>query len=140
MLRQINKNDWPIVMNWMFEIAEQSFGKVIPGILEGKIEEDYRKFPEGFVVSEDKTRLNGVLWFEISPQKKSAFIHAIYVTPEYRGKRISDELMKYLEDYCRKRGLVTIDLNVSTNLLPAINFYKRQGFDIKRYAMSKELR
>ncbi len=138
MLRQIQNKDWPVVRKWLFEVAESSFDKFIPDILEKKIEEDYKKFPEGFVVSEEKG-LNGLLWFGTFPEKKSAFIHAIYVTPSYRGKGVSDKLIDYLEKYCKKRGISEIDLNVSIGLGDAIKFYKRCGFEIKRYNMSKRL-
>jgi len=140
MLRQMQDRDWPTVKPWIFSIAEESFDKVIPGILERKIQEDYKKEPEGFVVSEDDKRaLNGLLWFSTFPEKKSAFVHAIYVEPAYRGKGISDELLEYLENYCRDHKLDTIELNVTVGLDSAIRFYQRKGFDIKRYFMSKKL-
>ena len=138
MIRQLEEKDWTIVNKWLFEIAKVSFDKVIPSILEKKIIEDYKNFPEGFVVSEER-ELNGLLWFEANPEKKSAFIHAIYVIPEYRAKGVSDELIEYLEKYCRKRKIESIDLNVTTKLEAAVNFYKRKGFEIKRYQMSKRL-
>jgi len=140
MLRQIKEQDWLKIKKLLFEIAEQSFDKVVSEVLEKKIKEDYERFPEGFIISEDNKNLIGLLWFEVFPEKKSAFVHAIYVEPEYRGKGVSDELISYLEDYCKKEKLNKIELNVSLNLQYAIKFYKRKGFQIKRYFMSKRVK
>ena len=139
MIRQIENRDWPTVKPWLFKLAEESFGKVIPGILEKKIQEDYQKEPEGFVVSEEEKKLNGLLWFSTFPEKKSAFIHAIYVEPIYRGKGVSDQLMDYLERYCKEKNLETIELNVTVGSEEAVGFYKHRGFEIKRYFMSKKV-
>jgi ribosomal protein S18 acetylase RimI-like enzyme len=141
-IRLLKEYDWITVKLWLYELAKKSFGKVIPNILEEKIKEDYQKEPEGFVVSEDDSSkmVNGFLWFSTFPEKKSAFIHAIYVDSSYVGKGVSDSLMDYLENYCKKRNLETIELNVTVGLEHAIKFYQRRGFEIRRYFMSKEVK
>jgi ribosomal protein S18 acetylase RimI-like enzyme len=141
-IRILKDNDWVTVKPWLYELARESFGKVIPSILEKKIKEDYQKEPEGFVVSEDKSsrKVNGLLWFSTFPEKKSVFIHAIYVDPLYREKGVSDSLMDYLEQYSKKRNLENIELNVTVGLEYAIKFYQRRGFEIKRYFMSKKVK
>lgn len=138
-IRRLEDKDWVTVRPWLYELARQSFGKVIPSILEEKIQGDYKKEPEGFVVSEDESvqKVNGLLWFSTFPEKKSAFIHAIYVDSAYRGRGVSDSLMDYLEEYCRGRGLENIELNVTVGLDHAIKFYQRRGFKIKRLFMAK---
>ncbi|MBI2499559.1 GNAT family N-acetyltransferase [Candidatus Woesearchaeota archaeon] len=139
-IRLLRENDWVTVKPWLYELARESFGEVTPSILEKKIKEDYQKEPEGFVVAEDESsrKVNGLLWFSIFPEKKSAFIHAIYVLPTYRGKGISDSLMDYLEEYCKKQDLDNIELNVTVGLEHAVKFYLRRGFEVKRYLMSKK--
>lgn len=141
-IRLLKNDDWVIVKPWLYDLARESFGKVIPSILEKKIQEDYQKEPKGFVVSEDKSskKVNGFLWFSTFPEKKSAFIHAIYVDPIYRGKGVSDSLMDYLEKYCMKRDLGNMELNVTVGLEYAVRFYQRRGFEIKRYFMSKSVK
>lgn len=138
-IRLLKDNDWATVKLWLYELAKSSFGKIIPYILEKKVQEDYQKEPEGFVVSEDESsgKVSGLLWFSAFPEKKSVFIHAIYVDTEYRGKGVSDSLMDYLEEYCKKRNLDNLELNVTVNLEYAVRFYQRRGFEIKRYFMSK---
>lgn len=140
-IRLLRDNDWATVRPWIYELARESFGKVIPSILEKKIQEDFQKEPEGFVVSEDEAshRINGLLWFSTFPEKKSAFIHAIYVDPPYRGKGVSDSLMDHLEEYCKQRNLENIELNMTVSLEYARRFYQRRGFEIKRYVMSKRV-
>jgi len=140
-IRLLKDTDWEIVKPWLYELARESFERVVPSILEKKIREDYQREPEGFVVSEDELsrRVNGFLWFSTFPEKKSALIHAIYVDPQYRGKGVSDSLIDYLEEYCKKRDLKKIELNVTIGLKYAIRFYQRRGFEIKRYFMSKRI-
>lgn len=138
MIRQLEEKDWSTVKEWLFEIGRNSFDNFVPSFLEKKLEGERRDFPERFVVSEDD-ELNGVLWFEANPERKSVFIHAIYVPQKYRGAGVSDQLIDYLEEYCKERSITTIDLNVTTNLEAAIKFYKRRGFQVKRYQMSKGL-
>jgi ribosomal protein S18 acetylase RimI-like enzyme len=139
-IRQLRDSDWKTFMTWMYELAEKSFGKVIPQMLEEEIKRDYQKEPEGFIVSEENGQLTGVIWFTTSPEKKMAFIHAIYITPKYRGTGLSDKLLDYLESYCASKSIKAIDLNVTTTLTEAIRFYKRKGFEVTRYSMSKKLK
>jgi len=141
-IRLLKNNDWVTVKPWLYELAKESFGKVVPSILNKKIREDYQKEPEGFIVSEDGSskKLNGLLWFSTFPEKKSVFIHAIYVNPTYRGKGVSDSLMDYLEEYCKKKDLENIELNVTVGLDYALRFYQRRGFEIKRYFMGKKVK
>jgi ribosomal protein S18 acetylase RimI-like enzyme len=139
MIRLLNENDWKIVKPWIFEIAKESFDVVIPEILENQIKIDYEKEPEGFIVSEDNNIINGLIWFQTNVIKKSAYINAIYIIPEYRGKGISDKLIKYLEKKCIEKKIDNIELSVTLTMTNAIKFYKRMGFEIKRYMMSKKL-
>lgn len=139
MIRGLKKEDWEIFMGWMYELASLSFDKVVPKMLEEKIKSDYEREPSGFVVSDVNGEVNGVLWFSTIKEKKSVFIHAIYVKQEYRSRGVSDSLIKYLEEYCKREGLDTIEGNVTTNLTQAIKFYEKQGFKIKRYLMVKKL-
>lgn len=138
-IRLLEEKDWGIFLKWMNEIAEKSFDNLIPSILANKIKSSYEKEPTGFIVIEESQQTIGALWFETCSEKGSVFIHAIYVTPKYRGTKTSDKLMDYLEDYCKKKSVKFIELNVTATLKEAVRFYGRRGFEIKRYSMLKKL-
>ena len=139
MIRQIKDSDWPIVNEWNLEMASASFDKVIPEILNKKVKEDYEKQPEGFKVAEENGQVVGFIWFSLIPEKKSAFIHAIYVESSFRGSGLADKLLSHVESFCKEKKIENIELNVTTKLIPAIKFYQKKGFLIKRHFMSKNL-
>lgn len=57
-----------------------------------------------------------------------AFITALGVFPEYRGKGYSQEILKGIVDICRLKGLRKLKLSVDSNNYAAINAYEKFGF------------
>lgn len=69
-----------------------------------------------------------------------AHIYSVYVKPEYRGRKISNRLIKsVLADAKNKKIIKKVKLNVVTKQLPAINLYKKFGFKILA-KLSKEVK
>ncbi len=65
---------------------------------------------------------------------RSGEIKRMYVRPEYRGKGISEALLKSLEDWASKHGCRTLYLDSKKDLIPAIRFYRRHGYQFcERY-------
>ena len=56
---------------------------------------------------------------------KVAFIGAVIVHPEMRGKHVGDALMKATLDFLDRKGVETARLNAYLNVIP---FYERLGF------------
>ena len=56
---------------------------------------------------------------------KLAFIGAVIVHPEMRGKHVGEALMKATLDYLDRKGVETARLNAYLNVIP---FYERLGF------------
>lgn len=137
-IRQMNRQDLESVSPWMQELAEKSFGKVIPELLNKRVSESFKNFPEGFVVLE-KDGIKGMLWFDIDKDKNSVFIHAIYLDKSLRGQGLAKKLMEYLRNYCKKNNIKKIELNVTKDLENALKFYKKEGFNIDRHHMSFNL-
>jgi GNAT superfamily N-acetyltransferase len=59
---------------------------------------------------------------------KLTWVRFFYVAPEFRGMGIGKQLLKYAENFARKRGHSSIRLRSSALNSNAINFYKRGGF------------
>lgn len=76
--------------------------------------------------------LVGILRFERAQREKNrhrASIHAVYVTPEYRGRGIARALLNELLRVARAEpGLEQLELSVSTEQKAARHLYESFGF------------
>jgi GNAT superfamily N-acetyltransferase len=64
----------------------------------------------------------------------AAEIKRLYVRSGYRGQGIAEALLAALEDYAAKQGYTRLYLDSKDDLLAAIRFYKRHGYEIcERY-------
>jgi ribosomal protein S18 acetylase RimI-like enzyme len=64
----------------------------------------------------------------------SGEVKRLYVRPESRGRYIADGLLKALEDYAVDAGYRTLYLDTKDDLVAAIRFYHRHGYeDCERY-------
>lgn len=53
------------------------------------------------------------------------------ILSEFRGIGIGNAMMEYMVDWARKKGYEKISLSVFSSNKPAINLYKKFGFDIE---------
>lgn len=74
----------------------------------------------------------------IAMRGKRGWIGGFGVAPEQRGHGIGSELVETLKTTARERGIETIQLEVLTENLPAINVYLNAGFKIARILRSFE--
>jgi ribosomal protein S18 acetylase RimI-like enzyme len=59
---------------------------------------------------------------------KFVWVHFFYVAPKFRGQGYGKQLLKYAENFARKRGYSSYCLRTSTLNPAAIRFYERNGF------------
>jgi predicted GNAT family acetyltransferase len=69
---------------------------------------------------------------------KRAWIGGFGVAPEYRGRGYAADLLRTLERTARERGLHSIQLEVLVDNHPAIQTYRKGGFEIARTLRSFE--
>ncbi|WP_148705586.1 GNAT family N-acetyltransferase [Methanosarcina siciliae] len=62
---------------------------------------------------------------------KIAFISCISIIPEYQGTGISQKLIDFSIEHSRKKGMKSIRLEVDKNNTRAINFYKKNLFNVE---------
>ena len=79
--------------------------------------------PEGCFVVEAKGRIVGVL--TTTTYDGLAFLGAVIVSPELRGKGVGKQMMEAALDHLRSTGVRTVRLNAYLNAIP---FYERLGF------------
>lgn len=69
----------------------------------------------------------------VSPNKldKKAFIWGLNVNPDFRGIGFGNQLLKYAEDYVRKRDISKVELEweSSSSSLWVYDWYIRKGYE-----------
>ena len=63
-------------------------------------------------------------------QGNIAVIHRLMVHPNYEGKGVARNLVEFIEKLAKENGYTAIRLDVFSQNLRAINFYKRQGYQV----------
>ena len=71
---------------------------------------------------------------------KCSLLSLMYVVPEFRRKRIASELMNRVFEYVKSKGVTHVRLNVLTSNIPAMNLYKKMGFQDYSIIMRKKLK
>src|SRR3989441_13166891 len=93
----------------------------------GYTHEDFRRLlalaPDGCFAAERAGRVVGVL--TTTTYDGLAFLGAVIVAPELRGKGVGKELMEAALAHLRATGVHTVRLNAYLNVIP---FYERLGF------------
>src|SRR5574341_655374 len=72
--------------------------------------------------------MTGILRGHSPKTKHSAWIWGVYVTPEWRGLRIAEELINSCCAWAKARKVVIVKLGVGATNQPAIRCYERCGF------------
>ncbi|HEX4053046.1 MAG TPA: GNAT family N-acetyltransferase [Tepidisphaeraceae bacterium] len=95
--------------------------------------------PGGRIVLADAgDELAGMVGVHRNPGAKTrhaASIWGVYVRPQYRGKRMVDQMIEEILNWCRPRGVRIVRLS-ATPTGPAARCYQRCGFQV--YGVSPE--
>lgn len=90
--------------------------------------------PEFFIVAEVDSKVVGYLSAVVEGYfNKVCHILSIAVLPEYRGRGIGSELLRYLIDLVKIKRIPAIILEVKKSNSVAINVYRKFGFKIIGY-------
>lgn len=83
----------------------------------------------------------GLLWaYERTFMGRRSFhVSEFVVDSSCRRQGVGRKLMEQLEKEATARGIASLELLVSCDSEAAVDFYKTQGFAIKRYAVEKTL-
>jgi ribosomal protein S18 acetylase RimI-like enzyme len=114
-----------------------------------KSREDFaRILPDGFDseghlfwTAYDGGRDVGMLWLKLehSSEGTIAFGYDFAVKPELRRSGYGRAIMAAAEDECRRRGVVSVGLNVFGDNLAAQALYEQMGFQVTAIQMRKRL-
>lgn len=64
----------------------------------------------------------------------------LFVEEKYRGQGLGKRALAAVDDYCRERGICTVELQVTGENVEALAFYRRIGFQqLPRVVMTREV-
>ena len=130
------KNDSPIILEFIKKLAEyeklsHEVTATVDSIKNGLFKERdaeaiiayYRNEPAGFAIYFHN--------FSTFLGKKGLYLEDLFVIPEYRGKGIGKQMLKYLAKIAVDRDCGRFEWSVLDWNYPAIEFYKSIGAELK---------
>lgn len=121
-IRIVEPKDFFSIIKLSFETLTEVYSPVI-------FNSFYEAYPNGFLVAEINRKIIGFI-IGIKISKTSAKISMMAVNENYRRKKTGSLLLNKLIVQLIREGITQIDLEVNTNNIAAIQFYKRHGFII----------
>jgi diamine N-acetyltransferase len=71
---------------------------------------------------------------------RDAFVDELFLQPAVRGRGLGREVLRFVEEHCRRSGVTALHLEVERKNKAAQEFYRRLGFqDHDRYLMTQWL-
>ncbi|WP_338598365.1 GNAT family N-acetyltransferase [Sulfolobus tengchongensis] len=88
---------------------------------------------EMLVIAEDQGKIVGAARVMIVDRlfyvpDKEAVIREFYVHPSYRRQGVGNEIVKFIEDELRERGIEILAAQFPSRNLIAVSFYRKMGF------------
>jgi len=123
-------NENSFIFSLKYEVLKEPFIKTYP--VDKIIISKYNKIIlEGFSIGAyEKDKLAGAVIVESRKWNNSLLIEFIEVAEAYRGKGIGSLLLSELFRKFSHSGYRLIELETQNTNLPAINFYRKNGFEI----------
>ncbi len=144
-LRDLKPED----INSLIEFHKKSISINFPGIrpapknFKNNLLKWFKKEPRGINVLEKEGKVIGYMWLNTKynsfRKKRFGLIRQLFIKEGYRGRGLAKQLVKFAEEYFKKRGANYMELKVTLINKAAISLYKKAGFKEKRVVMEKEL-
>lgn len=97
----------------------------------------YEYFGDGagiWLATEDEKTLGCIALRPLLQVAGAGEVKRLYVRPEGRGQGVAERLLRAMEDYALKIGYRTLYLDSKDDLVAAIRFYQRHGYELcERY-------
>jgi ribosomal protein S18 acetylase RimI-like enzyme len=89
------------------------------------------RFSKGmvFLIAEDNTGTFGFAEYSVTPEEKIFKIHKLYIIPSEKGMGTGTKFLEHITALIKRQGGDTLEVNVNRGN-PAVNFYKKLGFEI----------
>jgi GNAT superfamily N-acetyltransferase len=142
-------------MSYQFKIIpNRDFDQIIPlvyilnqqsvseDILKSRFNEMKHQNYECAGVFDDNDDLIGIsgLWFCTRHYVgKSVELDHVYIKPEYRNNGLGKQFMSWIEDYIKRKGYQSMELNAYVQNYASHKFYYNEGYEILGYHFLKKL-
>jgi len=90
----------------------------------------YESFPEGFIVAEYGHKIIGFI-IGVKINDILSKILMLSISEQFQNKKIGSDLLKNFIRKISEEGIKFVELEVRTDNIKAINFYKKHGFKIR---------
>ena len=91
-----------------------------------------RQMSEGYIFYWIRYDGNDVGFFSYTFKEEKLYLSKLYIDKEYRGKKISREVLCFLSKKAKQNSMSKIFLNVNKHNDESINIYKHLGFKLLR--------
>ena len=144
MIRSITDNDWPVILN----IQAAVYPDITPEtetVLRSKLMlgpqtcltlTDQQNCVVGYCLAHPWSRNPAGLHtvYQPSSQPQLLYIHDMAIAPEYAGKRLGSQVVKYLQLWANKQGYKEMSL---VSLKQAVGYWQRHGFKPHNYVIDE---
>jgi len=123
----------------MLPLMKQINKKTDENLISTRLKEMFTQNYKCIGIFEDD-KLIGIcgLWFMTRHYSgRSIEIDHVVIDENYRGKKIGDELMKFINTYAKQNAFEAIELNTYVNNPGSHKFYYNAGFQIKGFHFVK---
>lgn len=153
MIRKANNSDIPQIkkLNQILVDYDRQFDETIqPDWIETTngseyLHESLTSEDSVVLVSENDNQINGFLIGCVTEAASYRTLEwlgeleEMVVLPEYRGKKIGEDLVRVFVEWCRSKGLKRIKVEVSAGNSKGLNFYQKQSFGNFNIIMEREI-
>lgn len=137
------KDDIQILMEESFRhnFPEQEIGNDYYETTLGRIEEYLQNHTAVIFLAQEEEKVCGWLWSHeiLRFTERRLHIANIAVCPRMQGKGIGRQLIDYAEKYAGDHGYDGLDLLVTKSNETAVHFYGKNGFEVERFLMKKDV-
>ncbi len=70
---------------------------------------------------------------------KSVELDHVYIKPEHRNNGLGKQFMSWIEEYIKRKGYQSMELNTYVQNYPSHKFYYNEGYEILGYHFLKKL-
>lgn len=154
LLRDMRQEEFPAYSQYFIDDYSQEIAKNYGHSLEVSVElakkDLHRSFPNGLEDNahsllcieaevDGECKLVGYLWHCVNISDNSTFVYDFFIFSEYRGLGYGTESISALETQLQAIGINQIKLRVAYHNDRALKLYKKVGFEITGFNMSKKV-
>lgn len=129
-IRRLEENDVPAVKQLIAGIMNGEFKEEQEALALHDLDtllESYGHLGEAFFVAEEEKNIVGTVGVK-REDDRIAFIRRIFVSPDYRKRKIGSQLLDRAIEFCREVGYQDVVFKTTSKMSEAIDLFLKRGF------------